>query len=223
MDAERILFLDGEALVIDKPAGLPVDRPRDGSLSLDNHLDSLRFGFQRWPQAVHRLDRDTSGCLLLSRNPKAHGRFGRAFEAGLVGKRYLAVVEGVPTGEDGEIDLPLLKVSSAAEGWRMVGDAAGKAARTAWRLIEAKDGRALVEFRPATGRTHQIRVHAAAGLGTPIVGDAVYGAGAAPGGMLLHAASLTLPREGKPPVEAEAPLPPRFAAAGFGTPAPAAE
>jgi tRNA pseudouridine32 synthase/23S rRNA pseudouridine746 synthase len=217
MDGDRVLFLDGEALVIDKPAGLPVDRPRDGSLSLENHLESLRFGFQRWPQAVHRLDRDTSGCLLLSRNPKAHGRLQRAFEAGLVGKRYLAVVEGVPAGEGGEIDLALAKVSSAEAGWRIVPDAKGKPARTAWRLVEARGGRALVEFRPATGRTHQIRVHAASGLGTPVVGDPVYGR-ADPAGMLLHAAWLSVPREGKPPVEAEAPLPERFAAAGFAAP-----
>src|SRR3546814_9583653 len=75
--SDRVLFLDGEALVIDKPAGLPVDAPRDGSLSLENHLDLLRFGFKRWPLPVHRLARDTSGCLLLARNPKAHGRFTR--------------------------------------------------------------------------------------------------------------------------------------------------
>src|SRR3546814_16336054 len=87
--SDRVLFLDGEALVIDKPDGLPVDPPRDGSLSLENHLDSLRFGFKRWPLPVHRLDRDTSGCLLLARNPKAHGRFTRAVEGREIEKRYL--------------------------------------------------------------------------------------------------------------------------------------
>lgn len=211
MHGDRVLFIDGEALVIDKPAGLPVDRPRDGSLSLENHLDSLKFGFQRWPQPVHRLDRDTSGCLLLSRNPKAHARFQQAFEQGLVEKRYAAILAGVPDGQEGTIDLPLAKTSTRESGWRMVADPAGKAARTAWRLVAVRDGRALVEFRPATGRTHQIRVHAATGLGLPVVGDPVYGGGE-PGGMMLHAAGLTVPRAGKDPIVAAAPLPERFGA-----------
>lgn len=214
MHGDRVLFLDGEALVIDKPAGLPVDPPRDGSLSLENHLDGLTFGFRRWPQAVHRLDRDTSGCLLLSRNPKAHARFQRIWEAGGVEKRYLAVLDGVPNGVQGMIDLPLLKVSTVETGWRMVADPKGKPSRTAWRLLEARGGRSFVEFRPETGRTHQIRVHAASGLGAAVLGDPVYGR-ADRTGMMLHAASLKLLREGKPPVEAEAPTPERFSAAGF--------
>ena len=177
MHGDRVLFIDGEALVIDKPAGLPVDPPRDGSLSLENHMESLKFGFRRVPHAVHRLDRDTSGCLLLSRNPKAHARFQQAFEQGLVEKRYLAVLAGVPTGEEGMIDLPLAKTSTREAGWRMVPDPAGKAARTRWRLIEVRGDRSLIEFRPETGRTHQIRVHAASGLGAAVVGDPVYGRG----------------------------------------------
>ena len=209
MDPDRVLFIDGEALVIDKPAGLPVDPPRDGALSLDNHMEQLRFGFHRWPTAVHRLDRDTSGCLLLARNPKAAARFGRAFEAGAVEKTYLAVLDGVPAEEAGTVELALAKVSSREAGWRMVALAKGKAARTAWRVLSVVEGRALVEFRPATGRTHQIRVHAATGLGAAVVGDPVYGSADA-GGMLLHAAKLVVPRPGKEPVNAEAPLPARF-------------
>ncbi|HEU4960471.1 MAG TPA: RNA pseudouridine synthase [Sphingomonas sp.] len=213
MLSERVLFIDGEAIVLDKPAGLPVDPPRDGSISLDNHLASLTFGFQRWPLPVHRLDRDTSGCLLLARNPKAHKRFQAAFEAGAVRKRYLAVLDGVPDGEGGTIDIPLAKVSSAARGWRMHGDPKGKPSRTGWTLLAVKDGRALVEFRPETGRTHQIRVHAAEGLGAPVAGDPVYGGGGPP--MLLHAAGLVVPRPPKPDIAAEAPLPAAFAEAGF--------
>jgi tRNA pseudouridine32 synthase/23S rRNA pseudouridine746 synthase len=211
---ERVLFLDGEALIIDKPAGLPVDPPRNGGISLENHLANLTFGFRRWPHAVHRLDRDTSGCLLLSRNPKAHARLQQAFEAGVVRKRYIAVLDGVPEGEEGEIDLPLVKISSAERGWRMTGDPAGKASRTNWRLLRVADGKALVEFHPATGRTHQIRVHALEGLGVPVVGDPVYGT-AHPAGMMLHAAELVVPRAGKPDAAGQAPWPARFAEIGF--------
>jgi tRNA pseudouridine32 synthase / 23S rRNA pseudouridine746 synthase len=213
--SDQILFLDGEAMIIDKPAGLPVDAPRDGSLSLENHVEGLKFGFKRWPTAVHRLDRDTSGCLLLARNPKAHARFQQAFEAKLVTKHYLAVVAGIPEEDSGVIDLPLGKFSTIEAGWRMIVDPKkGKSAVTAWEKLAEKSGRALIRFIPETGRTHQIRAHALDGLRCAIVGDPVYGATGVQ--MLLHSSFLSLPREGKPPVEATAPLPIRFAAAGFG-------
>ncbi len=211
--ADRVLYIDAEAMVVDKPAGLPVDRPRDGSLSVENHLDSLRFGFERRPTAVHRLDRDTSGCLLLARNPRALTRFNRAFESGSVGKEYLAVVEGIPREADGMIDLPLTKISSAAEGWRVVVEKRGKPARTRWEVAGFANGRALIRFRPETGRTHQLRVHAVAGLGMSIVGDPVYGTSGPH--MMLHAAALTVPRETHPAIEARAPLPPHFTDMGF--------
>ncbi|MFW2829702.1 RluA family pseudouridine synthase [Sphingomonas sp. ID0503] len=210
---EHILFIDGEAIIVDKPAGLPVDPSRDGALSVHNHLDSLRMGFQRVPLPVHRLDRDTSGCLLLARNPKAHKRFGQAFEAGEVEKLYWAVLDGVPGESAGVIDMPLAKTSTREAGWRMVPDAKGKSAVTRWEVIATSNGRALVAFRPETGRTHQLRVHAASGIGVPIAGDPVYGRKGGP--MLLHARALTLPRGPKPPVAATAPLPQSFLAAGF--------
>ena len=194
--ADRVLFIDAEAMVIDKPAGLPVDPPRDGSLSVVNHLDSLRFSYERLPQPVHRLDRDTSGCLLLARNPRAHKRFGTAFEQGTVGKVYLAVLDGIPAQASGRIDLPLTKISSREGGWRMTVEKLGKAAVTNWEVVGLVSGRALVRFSPETGRTHQLRVHAASGIGIPIVGDPVYGSGGEP--MLLHAHSLTVPRETHP-------------------------
>ena len=212
-DPERVIFIDAEALVIDKPAGLSVHPGPATRQSLEDHLPALRFGFQRPPSPVHRLDRDTSGCLLLARNPKAHKRFSQAFEQGRVEKQYVALLAGLPEGEEGRVDLPLLKVSSPAEGWRVVPDPAGKPAATRWRVLKVRDGRALVLFEPETGRTHQLRVHAASGLGVPIVGDPVYGSGGGP--MLLHALTLKVPRDGKPAVEARAPLPQSFVRAGF--------
>lgn len=220
--SDRVLFLDGEALVIDKPEGLPVDPPRDGSLSLENHLDSLRFGFKRWPLAVHRLDRDTSGCLLLARNPKAHGRFTRAFESREVEKQYLAILDGIPEADRGTIELPLAKVSTAQSGWRMIGDPdgsqGGKPSLSHWEKLAVVDGRSLLRFRPETGRTHQLRVHALEGLGIAIVGDPVYGKGGSKDRTMLHAEKLVVKRDVKPPVIAEAPFPARFEALGFSVP-----
>lgn len=209
--AARVLFIDAEAIVIDKPAGLPVDPPRAGGASIISRLDELKFGFERPPSPVHRLDRDTSGCLLLARHPKARARFGAEFESGEVGKTYLAVVEGELTGE-GSIDLALAKTSSREQGWRMVADDMGKSARTRWRALQSRDGRTLVEFRPETGRTHQIRAHARYALDAPVVGDPVYGCASTGSGqgMLLHALRIVVQRRPKQPIDVTAPLPERF-------------
>jgi len=210
-----ILFEDGEALIIDKPAGLPLDRPRAGGPCLEDRLGELTLGFQREPFPVHRLDRDTSGCLLLARNPKALKRFNAAFEARQVEKVYLGVVAGLIADAEGTIELSLTKISSAEKGWRMIPAKKGKPSITHWRKLAERDGLTLVEFRPETGRTHQIRVHALAGLGAPLLGDPVYGDGSTAARTMLHAAELTVQREGKPPVHAVAPLPADFAALGF--------
>lgn len=216
MSELSILFEDGEALVIDKPAGLPLDSPRAGGISLEDRLDELKLGFQRAPAPVHRLDRDTSGCLLLARNPKALKRFAAAFEARLVEKIYLGIVAGNIEQDEGTIALNLAKISSADKGWRMIAAKKGKPAVTHWRIVARQPGRTLVEFRPETGRTHQIRIHALAGLGRPLLGDPVYGDGKGAGRTMLHASRLVIPRESKPPIEAFAPLPADFASLGFG-------
>jgi len=214
-----ILFEDGEALVINKPAGLPLDRPRAGGACLEDFLEQLKLGFQRAPQAVHRLDRDTSGCLLLARNPKALKRFSAAFEARQVDKRYLGIVAGPVEGEAGTIELSLAKISSEKDGWRMIAAKKGKPAITHWRVLERIGALTLVEFRPETGRTHQIRVHAAHAFGHALLGDPVYGDGTGARRTMLHAASLTLTRDGKPPIHAEAPMPADFGSLGFQRPA----
>ena len=216
---DHILFIDGEAIVIDKPEGLPVDTPRAGGDSVEARIDELKLGFQRPPVIMHRLDRDTSGCLLLARNPKAVKQFQHAFEGSAVLKTYLAVLDGVTPGDEGLIELPVAKFSTEKGGWRMIVDKGGKAAATRWRRIAEADGQSLVEFRPTTGRTHQIRVHAARGLGAAIVGDPVYslpddaelgGMTLPDSGMLLHAWRLVVPREPKEAIDVTAPVPDRF-------------
>jgi tRNA pseudouridine32 synthase/23S rRNA pseudouridine746 synthase len=208
MLSDGILFIDAEALVLNKPAGLPVDAPRRGGESIAARIDELRCGFRRPPTAMHRLDSDTSGCLLFARTAKARAVFQEAFEARIVEKYYLAVVSGEIAEEQGMIDLPLAKTSSADAGWRMVADDHGLEATTRWRRLSIRDGSTLVEFRPLTGRTHQIRAHAREAFGSGIIGDRVYGV---PGGpMLLHASRLVVPRERKATVDVTAPLPEYF-------------
>ncbi len=212
MNTPEILYEDGEALVINKPAGLPIDRPRRGGPCLEDHLEALKLGFQRAPTPVHRLDTDTSGCLLLARNPKALKRFNRAFEERQVEKSYLAILDGHPQGEAGTIELALSKISSAEKGWRMIAAKKGKPAISHWELVRQLGDRALIRFRPETGRTHQLRVHALKGLGAPLLGDPVYGTGSGAARTMLHAESLRVPRDNKPPIEASALLPADFAA-----------
>jgi tRNA pseudouridine32 synthase/23S rRNA pseudouridine746 synthase len=211
-----ILFEDGEALVINKPGGLPIERPRAGGVSLEDYLDDLKLGFQRPPVPVHRIDTDTSGCLLLARNPKALKRFAAAFEARQVEKSYIGLLAGELTETEGTIELALSKISSAERGWRMIPAKKGKPALTHWSRLAVKDGLTLVKFMPVTGRTHQLRVHAASGLGLPLVGDPVYGKpDPRARRTMLHASSLVLFRGEKPPVAAAAPLPDDFAVFGI--------
>jgi tRNA pseudouridine32 synthase/23S rRNA pseudouridine746 synthase len=206
--SDHVLYIDAEAIVIDKPGGLPVDAPRRGGDSIASRVDELKCGFKRPPTAMHRLDTDTSGCLLFARTPKARAAFQRVFETRAVEKYYLAVIGREVAEEKGVIDMPLTKTSSAEAGWKMVRVDHGPSALTNWRRLAVRDGSTLVEFRPQTGRTHQIRVHAREAFGTGIIGDRMYGI---PGGpMLLHASRLVVPREGKPAIDVSAPLPDYF-------------
>ena len=103
----RLLYRDGLMLVIDKPAGFAVHRGPKGGASLEDHFDALRFGLPRAPALAHRLDHDTSGCLVLGRHRKALAALGKLFKQGKVGKTYWAVVEGAPAADEGRIDIAL--------------------------------------------------------------------------------------------------------------------
>src|SRR5450631_3908985 len=114
----RVLYRDGLMLIIDKPAGLPVHRGPKGGASLEDYFDALRFGLPRAPSLAHRLDRDTSGCLVLGRHRKALALLGKLFKQGSVGKTYWAVVEGGPQADQGRIDLALGRLDET-RGWWM--------------------------------------------------------------------------------------------------------
>src|SRR6202047_3638731 len=156
----RLIYRDGLMLVIDKPAGLAGHKGPKGGESLEDYFGALRFGLPRPPALAHRLDRDTSGCLVLGRHRKALAALGRLFKSGQVGKTYWALVEGGPSQDEGRSDLPLGR-KDATRGWWMKHDPAGQPAATTWRVL----GRALEDLTsenitwlalgPHTGRLPQ--------------------------------------------------------------------
>jgi tRNA pseudouridine32 synthase/23S rRNA pseudouridine746 synthase len=204
----RLLYRDGLMLVIDKPAGLAVHRGPKGGESLDDHFDVLRFGLPRAPSLAHRLDRDTSGCLVLGRHRKALALLGRLFKQGKIGKTYWAVVEGSPDADEGRIDIALGKLDEQ-RGWWMKPDPHGQPAVTAWKVMGRGNGRTWLALEPLTGRTHQLRVHCAE-MGWSVLGDNIYGSAPRVGGQALHLHSreIVVPiSKNKPPVVVTAPVP----------------
>jgi tRNA pseudouridine32 synthase / 23S rRNA pseudouridine746 synthase len=206
----RVLYRDALMLIIDKPAGLAVHRGPKGGPSLAEMLDGLRFGLPRRPELAHRLDRDTSGCLVLGRHHRALRRLGGLFATGRIDKTYWAVVEGAPPAARGRIDLPLGR-RNKQRGWWMKVDPDGQASITDYRVLGHADRMTLLELRPLTGRTHQLRVHLEA-LGCPVLGDPIYGRawpvpGASPP-LHLHARAVAVPLyPDRPSITATAPPP----------------
>jgi tRNA pseudouridine32 synthase/23S rRNA pseudouridine746 synthase len=221
----RVLYRDGLMLVIDKPAGLSVHRGPKGGPSLEDWFDTLRYGLPRRPELAHRLDRETSGCLVLGRHCKALAHLSLLFKHRRVGKIYWAVVEGGPEADQGVIDMPLGRLDPEF-GWWMKPDPDGQPAVTKWKAMGRGEGIAWLALEPVTGRTHQLRVHCAA-MGFPIFGDDIYGNEAsqrrarqikfvprpdAPG-LQLHAREVVVPiSKNKEPVRIVAPVPPHLRA-----------
>ena len=212
-----IIHRDDDAIVIDKPPGLAVQGGSNTSRHVDGLLDGLRFGNAERPRLVHRLDKDTSGVLLIARTAAAAAFFTRAFRDKTTRKTYWAIVAGLPEIRQGKIDLALAK-GAAAKGMggreRVRPDDEGKAAVTFYRVIDnAGDRASWLALLPLTGRTHQLRAHCAA-IGTPILGDGKYGGAAAhlPGGaaahrLQLHARGLEIPHPAGFTLRVSAPLP----------------
>jgi tRNA pseudouridine32 synthase/23S rRNA pseudouridine746 synthase len=204
----RLLYRDGLMLVIDKPAGFAVHRGPKGGESLEDHFDALRFGLPRAPALAHRLDRDTSGCLVLGRHRKALALLGKLFKQGKIGKTYWAVVEGTVDADTGQIDIALGKLDES-RGWWMKPDPHGQPAVTTWKVMGRGGGLTWLALEPLTGRTHQLRVHCAE-MGWPILGDNIYGRAPRTGGppLHLHSREIVVPIfKNKPPVAVTAPVP----------------
>lgn len=207
----RVLHRDGLMLVIDKPAGIAVHRGPKGGPNLEASFGALQFGLPRPPVLAHRLDRDTSGCLVLGRHRKATASLGLLFKHGKISKTYWAVVEGGPAMDEGEIDIPLGRLD-AERGWWQKPDPTGFPSLTKWKVLGRGGGLTWLAMEPITGRTHQLRVHCAAS-GWPIVGDNIYGNGPRFGEptLHLHAREVVIPlSKNKPPVRVEAPAPPHL-------------
>jgi len=204
----RLLYRDGLMLVVDKPAGIAVHRGPKGGESLEDYFGALRFGLPRAPALAHRLDRDTSGCLVLGRHRKALAQLGKLFKSGAIGKTYWAVVEGGPAEDEGIINMPLGRLN-AERGWWQKPDPEGQSAVTNWKVMGRGDGLTRLALEPITGRTHQLRVHSAA-MGWPIVGDNIYGNAPRFGGprLHLHSREVVIPiSRNKDPVRVTAPAP----------------
>jgi 23S rRNA pseudouridine955/2504/2580 synthase len=172
---ELVIHKDASALVINKPPGLATQGGTKTTEHVDGLLDALWFEAEGRPKLVHRLDKDTSGALLIARSSKAAAHFAKAFSSRTARKVYWALIVGVPSIEDGMIELPIAKQPGTGGEKMHVDEKEGLAARTRYRVIErAGNTAAWVELQPYTGRTHQLRVHMAA-IGHPIVGDGKYG------------------------------------------------
>jgi tRNA pseudouridine32 synthase / 23S rRNA pseudouridine746 synthase len=205
----RLLHRDAMMLVIDKPAGIPVHAGTGGGENLEHYFDALRFGLPRLPSLAHRLDRDTSGCLILGRHRQALAQLGKLFAGNRIEKTYWAVVEGAPPERTGTINLPLGRLSEQRSRWHMrVDHETGQEAITDYEVLGSNDGLSFLAMKPRTGRTHQLRVHCQA-IGCPILGDSIYGGESAESfGLHLHARELVIPfNPKKPAIRVIAPVP----------------
>lgn len=214
----RVLYMDDDVIAIDKPYGLAVQGGSGTKSHIDGALDRLKMGADERPRLVHRLDRDTTGVLLLARNRRTAAELGDSFQARETRKLYWALVAGMPPHQEGLISAPLSKRAGAGGERMRVDYDEGKKAETRFRVIDhVGKSAAWLELEPFTGRTHQLRVHCEI-MDTPIVGDHKYGRR---GGLSLddagvedklhlHAHRLIVPRPGKRTIDVTAPLPPHM-------------
>jgi len=212
-----VIHRDAQAMVLNKPPGLATQGGTKTHDHVDQLLDGLYYELDTRPKLVHRLDKDTSGALVLARTARAAAYFSKSFSGRTARKTYWAIIMGVPSIEDGFIDLPLGKQPGTGGEKMQVDEEEGQAARTRYRVIDRAGNRAAwVELQPHTGRTHQLRVHMAA-IGHPIVGDGKYGmaeaflSGSISRKMHLHARRIRIDHPDGGKLDVTADLPTHFA------------
>lgn len=227
MMKDAVLYRDERVIILNKPAGIPTQGGSNIKRSIDDLLDALTFEGER-PKLTHRLDRDTSGCLVLARTRNAATSLMKLFSARQVDKTYWAIIDGVPGMLQGIIDSPIRKKEAPKEsGWQrdgrdyeimMIDEDEGQKAVSEYRILDALARKyALVELKPLTGRTHQLRVHMQA-IGCPIIGDHKYGCSTEAMQSLviddqlhLHARRVVIPAfGGGRAIDVHAPLPPHM-------------
>ena len=212
---KMVLYKDKDILILNKPAGLAVQGGTKTSKHIDGLLDGLKFDYDERPRLVHRLDKETSGLLVIARTPKSAGFLSQLFQTKEIHKTYWALVAGLPHPEKGEIKAPLAQKQVGPRMDRRMVDEKGCEAISLYAVQDhLADKISWLQMSPLTGRTHQLRIHAAQALKTPILGDTRYGPKEGwdfniPKKMYLHARAISLPLSHKTLV-VEAPLPEHF-------------
>jgi 23S rRNA pseudouridine955/2504/2580 synthase len=212
---DSVLFHNDDLIVINKPPGLAVQGGSGTKRHVDGMLDALKFDGKERPKLVHRLDKDTSGVLVLARNTKSARYLTELFRGKDIRKLYWALTMGVPNPDDGLIDLRLIKAPGKGGERMVVDEDNGKRARTRYKVLDqAGKSASLLALEPLTGRTHQLRVHLSEALSTPIMGDGKYGGadcvlegGGIERKLHLHARRILIPLKNGKTVDVTAPTP----------------
>ena len=211
-----VLYKDEEIIVLNKPAGLAVQGGSKTTKHIDGLLDALRFSYEERPRLVHRLDKETSGILIIARTAKSAENLSYLLKTKAIRKNYWALVEGLPSPKEGKIEAPLIQKKLSEHFEKRMVDNEGVFALSLYKVQDHLMNKvSWLQMSPLTGRTHQLRIHAADILKTPILGDRRYGAkgkiaDSLPRKMFLHARAICIPRTDKKELIVEAPLPEHF-------------
>ena len=213
---KMVLYKDKDLIILNKPAGLAVQGGSKTTRHIDGMLDALRFDYEEKPHLVHRLDKETSGILVVARTVQSAGKLSNLFKTKEIHKVYWALVAGLPKPEKGKIEAPLIQKKNGKNSDKRMIDEEGLRAVSLYEVQDhLADKVSWLKMSPLTGRTHQLRIHAAQALKTPILGDVRYGTRTElskdlPKKMFLHARTISIPLTDKKSLTVDAPIPEHF-------------